>query len=193
MTVAGGPEVAAPTAPGATHDALRAPKIRRRLAAFVYEGLLLFAVVMIGAYGYDSLTQHRHAMVGRTGLQIFLFLLIGAYFAWFWSHGGQTVATKTWRIKVVDHRGQPLGWGRSIARYVLSWLWFLPALITAYAIPIKPTPPWLTFTLLTVGVLAYALVARLHPQRQFLHDVLCGTRLIDVQATQAATAQSVHG
>ena len=29
-----------------------------------------------------------------------------------------------------------------------------------------------------VGVVAFALLAFLHPQRQFLHDVVCGTRLV---------------
>jgi uncharacterized RDD family membrane protein YckC len=189
MTVGAGPKPESPDSPSRLETpALPAPKIRRRMGAFIYEGLLLFAVVMIGAYGYDSLTQHRHAMVGRSGLQVFLFLLLGAYFTWFWTHGGQTVAMKTWHIKVVDHRGQPAGWARCVLRYVTSWIWFLPALATAYAI--RPVPTWVIFSLLTVGVLAYALLARFHPQRQYVHDLLSGTRLLDVQPPKSVKAKN---
>ena len=42
------------------------------------------------------------------GLQAFLFLVLGLYFAWFWSHGGQTVAMKTWHIRLLTHDGRPV-------------------------------------------------------------------------------------
>jgi hypothetical protein len=36
--------------------------------------------------------------------------------------------------------------------------------------------------MLTLGwVAVWALLSRIHPQRQFLHDVLAGTRLISVR------------
>jgi uncharacterized RDD family membrane protein YckC len=38
------------------------------------------------------------------------------------------------------------------------------------------------FALMIVGVLSFALLAFLHPQRQFLHDAVCGTRLVTWRA-----------
>ena len=73
---------------------LVAPGIWRRLACFVYEGVLLFGVLMISGYLFSTLTQQRHALLGRHALQGFLFVVLGIYFVWFWSHGGQTVAMK---------------------------------------------------------------------------------------------------
>ena len=46
---------------------LTAPSLRRRLAAFLYEGVLLFGVLMISGYLYSSLSQQRHALSGATG------------------------------------------------------------------------------------------------------------------------------
>ena len=160
------------------------PSLRRRLAAFVYEGVLLFGVVMIGGWLYDTLTQHRHAMQGRTGLQAFLFLLLGIYFVWFWTHGGQTVAMKTWHIRLVDANGRALGQPRAFARYALAWLWFVPALAAARYV--GPNSAWAIFALMTVGVAAYALLALTNPQRQFLHDLICGTRLVDTRPREPA-------
>jgi len=162
----------------APHDdgaMLDAPSLRRRMACFVYEGVLLFGVVMIAGYLYSSLTQQRHALVGLQGLQAFLFVVLGIYFVWFWSNGGQTVAMKTWHVRVVTAAGRPVSQGRALARYVLSWLWFLPALASAHLAGLGGGA---IAAVLVCGVVVYALLSRLHPQRQFVHDVLCGTRLI---------------
>jgi uncharacterized RDD family membrane protein YckC len=155
---------------------LAAPGLWRRMACFMYEGVLLFGVLMIAAYLFSSLTQQRHALVGRHGLQAFLFVVLGIYFVWFWSRGGQTVAMKAWHVRVVTARGEPVSQARALARYVLSWLWFVPALLALYLSPIQSAP--LMFVVIAVGVLAYAALTRLHPQRQFWHDAACGTRLI---------------
>jgi uncharacterized RDD family membrane protein YckC len=155
---------------------LSTPSLRRRIASFLYEGVLLFGVLMIAGYLYSSLTQQRHALVGRHGLQGFLFIILAIYFVWFWSHGGQTVAMKAWHIRVVDRAGGPVSELRGLARFLLAWLWFAPALLVLAARDIHDGP---TITaVLIAGVAGYAFATRLHPSRQFPHDVLAGTRLI---------------
>jgi uncharacterized RDD family membrane protein YckC len=146
------------------------------MACFLYEGVLLFGVLMIAGYLFSTLTQQRHALEGQWGLRIFLFLVLGIYFTWFWSHGGQTVAMKAWHVRLVDAAGKPVTQGRALARYVLAWLWFLPALGAAAWAGLNSTGA--IFGLLTCGILTYALLARFAPHRQFLHDLLCGTRLV---------------
>lgn len=164
--------------PGANPgQALVTPGLARRLAAFVYEGILLFGVTMISGYLYASLTQQRHALQGKAGLQAFMFVVLGIYFVWFWSRGGQTVAMQAWNIRLVMADGRPVSQARALARYVLAWLWFMPALATAYWADLHS--PGAITTLMLAGVLTYAALTRLRPDRQFWHDVVCGTRLID--------------
>jgi uncharacterized RDD family membrane protein YckC len=150
--------------------------LRRRMAAFFYEGILVFAVLFLGSYLYDSLTQHRHALIGRTGLQIFLFGLLGLYFIWFWTHGGQTLAMKTWHVRLVSVHGGAVSWWQAAWRYALAWLWFLPALLIAWVN--RPTTPWVVAAALVTGLVAYAALTLAHPRRQFLHDVLVGSQLV---------------
>ncbi|MDE2397186.1 MAG: RDD family protein, partial [Burkholderiales bacterium] len=78
---------------------LETPGLGRRLACFVYEGLLLFGVVMVAGLVYGVAIGQRDPQVGHSGLQALLFAVIGAYFIWFWSRSGQTLAMKTWRIR----------------------------------------------------------------------------------------------
>jgi uncharacterized RDD family membrane protein YckC len=152
------------------------PSLRRRLACFLYEGVLLFGVVMIAGLLYSVFTQQRHALQGRTGMIVFLFLVFGAYFVVFWSRSGQTLAMLTWHVRLVMADGRPVGKLRAACRYVLSYLWFLPALAAVHFAGL--TGGWVTFFAVLAGVLAYAALTRLHPDRQYWHDAVCKTRLV---------------
>lgn len=144
------------------------------MACWMYEGLLLFGVVFIAGYLFSTLSQTRHAMDNRHAQQVFIFLVLGIYFSWFWNKG-QTLAMKTWHIRVVDLQGQTLTRQRAVLRYVLSWLWFLPPLLTTWLMGLSGQKG----AVLTLGWVAiWAILARFHPQRQFWHDALAGTRLI---------------
>ena len=150
----------------------------------LYEGVLLFGVLMIAGLVYSALTQQRHALQGTFGLQLFIFLVLGIYFVTFWTRGGQTVAMKTWQIRVVTRAGQPLGQWRALTRYLLSWLWLLPALVTIKLAQLSGA--LLIAATLLCGVFAYAALTRLHPGRQYWHDVVCGTQLVHWPARPAA-------
>jgi uncharacterized RDD family membrane protein YckC len=157
-------------------QALQAPALRRRLACFVYEGVLLFGVVMIAGLLYSTVTDQRHALVGTTGLQVFLFVVLGAYFVFFWTRTGQTLAMQTWHIRLVTASGQRVGAGRALCRYGLSWLWFVPALLAVQLSGLKTGAA--SFSAMIAGVLAYAALVWLRSDRQFWHDAVCGTRLV---------------
>lgn len=164
---------------------LCAPPLIRRMACWLYEGMLLFGVMVtaglayfIAAYWLTGLApgeMNIHPQL-KSGLQAISFLVLGIYFTWFW-HRGQTLAMKTWRIQIVDPMGHRLSRKTAFKRYIASWLWFIP--------PIAATAPFhLPATevgLLSLGwVLVWALLSRLHPERQFWHDAWAGTRLISV-------------
>lgn len=147
------------------------------MACWLYEGMLLFGVVFIADYLLSSLSQTRDARDNRLLQQLFIFVVLGIYFGWFWSKG-QTLAMKTWHIRVVDRFGQPITQKRALWRYVLSWLWFLPPL--ALLAPFKLNAP--SVMILTLGWIAiWAILSRFHPQGQFWHDAWAGTRLVDAR------------
>ena len=155
------------------------PSVRRRIASFVYEGVLLFGVVMLAGFLFSSITQQRHALQGMRGLQVFMFIVLGVYFVWFWAKTGQTLAMKTWHVRLVDKAGQPVTRARAIMRYVLSWIWFVPALAVAeFSGAQAGAPLW---GWMFAGVLLIAVAGRWSPDRQFVHDLICGTRLVDAR------------
>ena len=159
----------------------QAPGLLRRMACFVYEGMVLFGIGLIpGAIGalFVALTGQKHPLQGETALQVIGFVVYGVYFTWFWSRRGQTLPMQTWHIRVVTRDGEPLSQGRALLRFVLACAWFAPATIIA---SLNHWTRWDALAAITVGVIGYALLALLHPQRQFWHDVLGGTQLIDAK------------
>ena len=180
-----------PTTPPRTPDSARLPQtpsgvepgsyavptLRRRVLSMVYESLLLFGVLFLAGYLFSALTQQRSGLMYRHAMQTWLFLVLGAYFVWFWTHGGQTLAMKTWKIRLVDAQGRPVRPGRAVARYALSWLWVLPAMALDWALGLTG---WGSVALLAVWIVFWALAMRVTPDHQFIHDRLAGTRLVSV-------------
>ena len=158
--------------------AIETPGLWRRMACWLYEGMLLFAVVFVAGWLFSTLGQMRDAMDSRRHLlQAFLFVVFGIYFVWFWSKG-QTLAMKTWNIRMVDRAGRPVTQARAVVRYLLGWVWFLPPF--AAIAPFKLSGGE---SVLLIGgwVIVWALLSRFHPERQFWHDAWAGTRLVTSQ------------
>jgi uncharacterized RDD family membrane protein YckC len=161
----------------ASAGTLVAPSLARRLASFLYEGVLLFGICFAVGLIYGVATQQRNALQGRSGLDASLFVAIGLYFVICWARSGQTLPMQTWHLRLVDRLGQPVPVWRALLRYLLAWIWFLPPLA---ALRWSEAHGKAAITLaLIVWPLAYAALSLALPQRQFLHDLLAGTRLID--------------
>jgi len=155
------------------------------MACWLYEGTLLFGVIfgtglffygLLFAIGHlaPSLLPLRDAFNNRFALQAFVFVLLAFYFTWFWAKG-QTLALKTWNIRVVDAQGQQLSRERAFWRFLLSWLWLLPPLGVGGYFGL----PGGELAVILVGwIVVWALLSMFHTQRQFLHDALAGTRLV---------------
>ncbi|HEF5786437.1 hypothetical protein WK80_29370 [Burkholderia multivorans] len=151
------------------------PSVRRRLAAMLYEAVLLFGVVFFAGLAFGLATQQRNGLVHHNLLAAWIALVVGAYFVWFWTHGGQTLPMKTWRLRLEAANGRPLRAGHAIVRYALGWLWFLPPLalhpLLGLSVPV-------TLALTAAWIVVWAGAARLHADRQFPHDRLARTRIV---------------
>jgi uncharacterized RDD family membrane protein YckC len=129
--------------------------LRRRLASLLYECLTLAALWFIAGFLVVGLLPRELTGMARLLFQAYLILVAGGYFMWFWRRGGQTLAMKTWRLRLVDTRGGALTPRQALARFALAALGTL---------------------CLGAGFL-WALVDR---DRQFLHDRVAGTRVARV-------------
>jgi uncharacterized RDD family membrane protein YckC len=135
----------------------------------VYESVVLFGVVVFFGYGFSSLLQfHGEPGLVRWSFQAFLFLVVGTYFAWFWSNGRRTLPMKTVSLLLVGPESGPVSLARAWARYALAWTMIVVPLAGAWYLT-----GWLAL-LLPIPFL-WSLIDR---ERRALYDVVAGTRLV---------------
>lgn len=146
----------------------------RRMACWLYEGLVLFALMMVAVLLQSALAILLPALNHPALLQASTLTLWGAYFIYFWQRG-QTLPMKTWRITIVDAQGYRLTGARAFTRYAFSWIWGLPLLVQLTPWHMAVTPLAIA---MAVWVLLWVLASRLHPQGQFWHDAWAKTQLV---------------
>ncbi|HVE50562.1 MAG TPA: RDD family protein [Casimicrobiaceae bacterium] len=160
--------------------------LARRLAALVYESLIVTACVFIASFALVPLVSPSATraqglsippLLGRIASLAILFALGALLFGWLWSEGRRTLPMQAWKLALVDLRERPLTKSRAIARYVAAWIGPLLAVAT-YAL-LAP---------FGLGALAWPvaglnwLAALVDPERAFLHDRLAGTRIVMTSA-----------
>ncbi|MBA5608449.1 RDD family protein [Duganella sp. FT3S] len=153
------------------------PTVARRLISMVYETLLGLAVLFLPFLVFEIATQASHAKVVEHMRQALAFLVLGAYFIHQWSREGQTLAMRTWRIKLVMPGREHVPLQAAVVRYLLAWLWIVPAALLDYALGLAH---WQALGVLGAGILAWSATAWFDKDGQFLHDRLTGTRLVQL-------------
>lgn len=157
----------------------RPPSLWLRFAAMIYEVVLLFGVVFIVSYALLSAANWKYPLpqAQLSVLQAVLFITIGAYFSWCWTRTGQTLAMKSWGLRVVGANGRPPGLGLAVLRYVLGWHLFVPSIVV---IALFKAHTLVDLMVLLGGFCLMLFTAKLDPKGQFLHDRLLGTRVVPV-------------
>ena len=126
-----------------------------RFAVMIYELLLVTAVVFVASFIIIPVVGELRAPWQRHLFQLYILGILFAYFSAFWLRSGQTLAMKTWRIRLVQQNGDTLTFKQAGLRFVLALLGLLLAGIGFW---------WAFFD----------------RDKQFLHDRIVGTRLIRV-------------
>lgn len=96
----------------------------RRLAAALYDGLLLLAVWMVATFPLLLLTGGEAVKAGNLSYIAYLLAITGGFHIWFWTHGGQTLGMRAWRLKALAQDGTPLTLKKACVRYgwaMVSW------------------------------------------------------------------------
>lgn len=133
-----------------------APSLIRRLAAILYDGLLLIALLFVST-AIITLPLGNPSGSMLLVFQFFVFEIIPLiFFTGFWAWGGQTLGMRAWRLKLVRMDGGDVSWADAFRRHLAA-----------------------LFSLLVFGLgFIWILV---DPQKLAWHDRLSKTRLIIVE------------
>jgi len=96
----------------------------RRLAAALYDTVLLLGVELLAFIPY-TLLRRGTGDGSFDPLALFWLLAVAfLFFGWFWTHGGQTLGMRTWRIRVQTRDGRAITWAQALLRFLtalVSW------------------------------------------------------------------------
>jgi uncharacterized RDD family membrane protein YckC len=140
--------------------------LARRLAAMFYDALLVAALWFIAVLVLLPFTG-GDAVPWPNFLRLWLLAVTFAFFGGFWTHGGQTLGMKTWRVRVERFDGGPLTWRDAALRYVAALVSLAPAGFGLW---------WMVFD----------------RDRLALHDRLSRTRLVVIYSRRRLPAR-LHG
>lgn len=101
----------------------------RRLAAMLYDSLLIFAIwiivgfLVLSAFGLEQARTLEGDVVVLDLLVknvLFAAMLLSAFlfFGWFWTHSGQTLGMQAWRVRVANADGRAIGWRQCALRFL---------------------------------------------------------------------------
>lgn len=97
----------------------------RRLMAILYDSMLLAAILMFATLIALPFLGENPGPLARAGFRVYLMLVTFGFFAWFWSHGGQTLGMLAWRVRLQNSRPGPLSLWQLLLRFlaaIASWL-----------------------------------------------------------------------
>lgn len=139
------------------------PSLLKRVASLFYEALTIIALAIAGVGVFVSVFgDASDDPTKRIALQLFIWLLLGAYYVVSWVKRGQSLAMRSWHIQVVPtaqaQRHLPLSFQTAVMRYILA---------TA-----------------SLGLFGLGFIVGLLPNQQFLHDKLLQLSLIDIKQTK---------
>ena len=121
----------------------------------IYDALLLVAVLFVAGFAFIYATNFPQHPALLPIFRLYLLAIIAMYFCWFWRKSGQTLAMKTWRIKLQNIDGELLSIAQTLKRFALALI----------GISLGGLSIWWAF---------------FDRDKQLLHDRLLGTRLIAV-------------
>lgn len=114
-----------------TTDTSEHPLLPRRLAALVYDTLLVLPIIMASValsmavrsliYGTTG-EENSTAELNPQLVQLIAFVAVTTFFSWFWLRNGQTLGMQAWRIKLVSFRGESVTFQQAIGRCLAAAL-----------------------------------------------------------------------
>lgn len=96
------------------------PGLLKLAAVIFYDSVLLVAVLFFATLAALPFNEGK-AFENSIPYIIYLFLISFLYFGWFWTHGGQTLGLKTWKLRLRALDDRPITWKQALIRFIAAF------------------------------------------------------------------------
>lgn len=143
--------------PDSHHSQLPAAGLIRRLLAAAYDLLLVASIWLIAGFIALPFSGGKAIAPGETLFHalyiLYLYSVSFGFLGWFWTHGGQTLGMRAWRLRVLQYDGTAMTWRQALLRFLVAIL------------------SWSAFGLGFIWVL-------IDPQQRTWHDIASATKVV---------------
>ena len=128
----------------------------KSLLIICYDGLLLLGVVFLSSVFFPLLPEaFNYSFAGKALKGLYLTIIIFLFYGWFWTHGGQTLGMKVWKLYLVNPEGKFIDWKTALLRFIAAM-----------------------FSWAAIGLgFTWILVDR---ERRTWHDIISGSRILHI-------------
>lgn len=119
--------------------------IIKRLLAIFYDSFLLIAVLFLAMAVMLLVSGGYQFQAGNPLMTVYLLVVSYVFFGWFWTHGGQTLGMRAWKLQVQQYNGKVITWRQAAIRFVTAvpaWVVLFLGITLAADIPLH-THSWL--------------------------------------------------
>jgi len=102
------------------------PGLFRHLMVMVYDLLLLLSSLLLATFPIVALNGGEAIGQGNPFFIAYLFVVSFGFYGWFWTHGGQTLGMRSWRVFLRSQTHSPVSWQQAFLRFAVSLIAWLP-------------------------------------------------------------------
>ena len=174
------------------------------LGCWLYDFMLLCAVWLLAGIIYiipaqmfaqvDSSQKDNLSTTEFSGpvFYSYLFIVTWFFFAWFWTHGGQTLGLRTWSLRLQTADGYALNWTQTLLRFLIAgspWLLSLFVYQQIIAKQLLASPyQYSAFIIGFIG-LFWMLIDK---ENRSLQDILSHTRIVKIPKNPKGVKQKFY-
>lgn len=102
--------------------------VSKRLLAIFYDSFLLIAILFLAMAVLLLISGGHEFQTGNPLITAYLLLVSFVFFGWFWTHGGQTLGMRAWKLRIQQKDGNPVTWRQAALRFITA----LPAWVVLF-------------------------------------------------------------
>ncbi|MFW5450673.1 MAG: RDD family protein [Methylophagaceae bacterium] len=103
------------------------PSLLRHLGIMLYDTLLLLSILLLASLLAVALNGGNAIGQGNPFFFVYLLAVCYLFYGWFWTHGGQTLGMRSWKVYIITTDDSAISWQRAFIRFAIALISYLPA------------------------------------------------------------------
>jgi len=102
------------------------PSVFRHIAIMVYDALLLLSVLLLASLLAVAANSGQAISEGNPFFIAYLLAVSCFFYGWFWTHGGQTLGMRAWKVHLISQQQHDISWQQAIIRFTVGIIAWIP-------------------------------------------------------------------